>query len=48
VRKVALVLFGLTPPPYNALWLFFNGIPLGMVFGLVTGVLEGRRHTRSG
>lgn len=45
--EIALVLFGLTPPPYNALWLFFNGIPLGMVFGLVTGFLEGRRHTEA-
>lgn len=43
--ELALVLFGLTPPPYNAICLFLNGLPLGMVFGLVLGFLEGRRHT---
>jgi hypothetical protein len=40
--EVALVLFGLTPAPVNAVWLFCNGLPLGMVFGLVLGFLEGR------
>jgi hypothetical protein len=42
---LALVGFGLTPAPYNAFWLFCNGLPLGMVFGLVLGFLEGRRMT---
>jgi hypothetical protein len=41
----ALLMFGLTPAPYNAVWLFINGVPLGMVFGLVLGFLEGRRQT---
>jgi hypothetical protein len=45
--EVALLLFGLTPPPFNLLWLFCNGVPLGMVFGLVLGFLEGRRHTEA-
>jgi hypothetical protein len=43
----ALVLFGLTPPPYNLVWLFCNGVPLGMVFGLVLGFLEGRQQTEA-
>lgn len=43
VAEAALVLFGITPRPWNALWLFCNGLPLGMVFGLVLGCLEGRR-----
>jgi hypothetical protein len=43
--EVALVLFGLTPKPWNILWLFVNGLPLGMVFGLVLAFLEGRRQT---
>jgi hypothetical protein len=43
----ALLLFGLTPPPYNLIWLFANGLPLGMVFGLVLGFLEGRRQTEA-
>jgi hypothetical protein len=43
----ALLLFALTPPPFNVFWLFCNGLPLGMVFGLVLGYLEGRRHTEA-
>jgi hypothetical protein len=45
--EVALLLFGLTPAPFNLVWLFCNGVPLGMVFGLVLGFLEGRRHTEA-
>jgi hypothetical protein len=45
--EVALLLFGLTPAPYNLVWLFANGLPLGMAFGLVLGFLEGRRHTEA-
>jgi hypothetical protein len=45
--ELALLLFGLTPPPLNLVWLFCNGVPLGMVFGLVLGFLEGRRHTEA-
>lgn len=41
----ALIGFALTPAPWNAAWLFLNGLPLGMVFGLVLGFLEGRRMT---
>jgi hypothetical protein len=47
VAEVSLLLFGLTPPPYNAVWLFFNGLPLGMVYGMVLGFLEGRRNTEA-
>jgi hypothetical protein len=43
--QLALVAFGLTPAPWGAVWLFCNGLPLGMVFGLVLGFLEGRRMT---
>lgn len=45
--EVALLLFAVTPAPFNFVWLFANGVPLGMVFGLVLGVLEGRRHTEA-
>jgi Family of unknown function (DUF5690) len=41
----ALILFGLIPRPWNTVCLFLNGLPLGMVFGLVQGFLEGRRLT---
>src|SRR5262249_58328888 len=47
VAEVALLLFGLTPAPFNLVWLFCNGVPLGLVFGLVLGFLEGRRHTEA-
>ena len=43
--QAALLLFALVPAPWNLLCLFLNGLPLGMVFGLVLGWLEGRRVT---
>src|SRR5262249_4688563 len=45
--QLALLLFGLVPAPYNFIFLFLNGLPLGMVFGLVMGFLEGRRATEA-
>lgn len=39
----ALLAFAVVPAPWNALCLFVNGLPLGMVWGLVFGFLEGRR-----
>jgi MFS family permease len=45
IGLVALFLFGITPYPFNFIWLFFNGLPLGLVFGLVFSFLEGRRTT---
>lgn len=45
--QAALIGYGLTPRPWNAVWLFLNGLPLGMVFGLVLGCLEGRRVTEA-
>ncbi|HLI93854.1 MAG TPA: DUF5690 family protein, partial [Puia sp.] len=42
---VALLLFGIVPAPYNFVFMFINGLPLGMVWGLVFGFLEGRRTT---
>src|SRR5262245_11692219 len=47
VAELALFLFGLTPAPINFIWLFLNGLSLGMVFGLVLGFLEGRQHTEA-
>jgi hypothetical protein len=43
--ELALLGFALTPKPYNILFLFLNGIPLGMVWGVVFSYLEGRRVT---
>jgi len=44
IAEVSLLLFAFTPAPYNIFFLFLNGVPLGMVWGLVFGFLEGR-HT---
>jgi hypothetical protein len=47
MAELALVLFGLLPRPINSVCLFFNGLPLGMVYGLIIGFLEGRRLTEA-
>jgi hypothetical protein len=43
VAWASLLAFAVVPAPYNAICLFVNGLPLGMVWGLVFGFLEGRR-----
>lgn len=43
LAELALVLFAILPTPYNALAMVLNGLPLGMIWGLVFGFLEGRR-----
>jgi len=45
--ELMLLCFGLVPRPWNAICLFLNGLPLGIVFGLVLGFLEGRRQTEA-
>ena len=45
--EAMLLLHAVTPPPWNIIFLFLNGLPLGMVFGLVLGFLEGRRMTEA-
>jgi len=45
VAEVALLFFGIVPYPYNFIFLFINGLPLGMVYGIVFSFLEGRRFT---
>lgn len=42
---IALLFFALTPPPYNIIFLLLNGIPLGVIYGLVFSYLEGRKTT---
>ncbi|MPY22612.1 hypothetical protein FM037_07400 [Shewanella psychropiezotolerans] len=41
--QLALIIFPLVPAPYNLILLFLNGLPLGMIWGLVFSYLEGRR-----
>ncbi|HEX6893603.1 MAG TPA: DUF5690 family protein, partial [Chryseolinea sp.] len=45
VAGVSWLLFALVPRPYNIIFLFTNGFPLGLVWGMVFGYLEGRRYT---
>ncbi|WP_312160479.1 DUF5690 family protein [Phenylobacterium sp.] len=40
---LALILFPLIPAPWNVAMLFLNGLPLGMIWGLVFSYMEGRR-----
>jgi hypothetical protein len=45
--EVALCGFAVAPMSLKPFCLFLNGLPLGMVFGLVLGYLEGRRQTEA-
>jgi len=45
IASLSWLFFAITPTPYNLIFLFFNGLPLGMVWGMVFGYLEGRRFT---
>lgn len=40
-----LLAFAVVPPDLKPIALFLNGLPLGMVFGVVLSYLEGRRNT---
>lgn len=42
---LSLLLFAIIPYPYNAVCMFMNGLPLGMIWGVVFSYLEGRRTT---
>ena len=42
---VSLFFFAITPFPYNLPFIFLNGLPLGMIWGVVFGFLEGRKST---
>ena len=43
VSWLALVLFAMAPVPLKVAALFLNGLPLGLIWGLVFSYLEGRR-----
>ena len=43
VAELALALFAVLPAEWKIAAIFFNGLPLGMVWGLVVLYLEGRR-----
>lgn len=45
VAELSLVLFGCLPQPFNVMALFFNGLSLGCMWGVIFSFLEGRRVT---
>ncbi|MDX2132377.1 MAG: DUF5690 family protein [Planctomycetota bacterium] len=47
IAQVTLVLFAVLPKDLKALAMFANGLPLGMVWGLVVWYLEGRRASEA-
>ena len=40
-----LLMFAIIPYPYNFPFMFLNGLPLGMIWGVVFSYIEGRRYT---
>lgn len=47
IAELALVGFAYVPAPLKVAMMFLNGLPLGMVFGLVLAYLEGRKQTEA-
>lgn len=45
IAWIALLLFAIVPSPWNILFLFINGFPLGMIWGIVFSYVEGRKAT---
>jgi Family of unknown function (DUF5690) len=47
IAELSLLGFALVPTPYNIVFLFLNGLPLGLIWGIVFSFLEGRRQTEA-
>lgn len=45
LAELCLVAFGAIPAPYNIIFMFVNGLSLGMIWGIVFSYLEGRKFT---
>lgn len=45
ISWLSWLFFALVPSPYNIAFLFINGFPLGMLWGVVFSYVEGRRST---
>ncbi|WP_411273728.1 DUF5690 family protein [Daejeonella sp.] len=45
ISWLSWLFFAVVPPPYNIAFLFINGFPLGMLWGVVFSYVEGRRTT---
>ncbi len=42
---VSMLFFGITPAPYNLVFVFLGSLPLGLFYGVILGFLEGRKNT---
>lgn len=47
IAELALVLLNVLPLPFKPIAMFINGLPLGMIFGMILSFLEGRRMTEA-
>lgn len=45
IAWLSWLFFAIVPAPYNIVFLFINGFPLGMLWGVVFSYVEGRRST---
>lgn len=45
IAWLAWLLFAVVPAPYNIIFLFINGFPLGMLWGVIFSYIEGRKTT---
>lgn len=45
LAELSLFFFAWIPAPYNIMFMFLNGVPLGMIWGIVFSYLEGRKFT---
>jgi MFS family permease len=45
ISWISWLFFAIVPVPYNIIFLFINGFPLGMLWGVVFSFVEGRRST---
>lgn len=45
ISWLAWLLFAIVPAPFNILFLFMNGFPLGLLWGIVFSYIEGRKTT---
>jgi len=45
ISWTGLLLFALIPAPWNILFMFINGFPLGIIWGIIFSYVEGRRTT---
>lgn len=47
IATMSWLLFAITPSPFNIIFLFTNGFPLGLIWGMIFSYLEGRKTTEA-